>query len=517
MNTPSTDHTVSPPPAPRKPAAESTVGSRMELRMVGMVIGLATGVDYMSNLMFSIAGPHIEGGVLASQDVYLWAVTAYAAAASLAILVMGRLADHMTYRRHTLLSLLVFIAGTLMCAAAEGGTMLIVGRAVQGFGGGPMLSTSRIFVQHSPAHERRTMMKGMIYGIFGLSCVSPMLSAALTEQFGWRAIFVAQLLVAVVVCGLVAAFYPHPKMHERKGDFASLDWPSAIAFGLAALIALHGFQQARFIHPDGSPAQVVPIIAVVALILWVGIRQTGHPRPWVDLRATLQRRFLMGMVFYAIYYMFASAWGFLSSSLLQNGLGFRYETTAELMSLGGLVTVALGILNFQLTNVLPTKRVLISIGFVLMATALLWMSHVAMPGASVAAVAPGFMIEGMVGMFVVIQVAGLTYVDLPAKDFGHAYQFKGIMRAWAQAFGTMGATLLLQRGQAQHRTDLVGHVSALTPAWQWPHALQGSELIQISAEIDRQATLLAVGDLFAWGAVVALGCAGGIWLQRSLR
>ena len=82
--------------------------------MVGMVIGLATGVDYMSNLMFSIAGPHIEGGVLASQDVYLWAVAAYAAAASLAILVMGRLADHMTYRRHTLLSLLVFIVGTLM-------------------------------------------------------------------------------------------------------------------------------------------------------------------------------------------------------------------------------------------------------------------------------------------------------------------------------------------------------------------------------------------------------------------
>ena len=87
MNTPSTDHTVSPPPPLRNPAAESSVGSRMELRMVGMVIGLATGVDYMSNLMFSIAGPHIEGGVLASQDVYLWAVTAYAAAASLSSLM----------------------------------------------------------------------------------------------------------------------------------------------------------------------------------------------------------------------------------------------------------------------------------------------------------------------------------------------------------------------------------------------------------------------------------------------
>jgi MFS family permease len=485
--------------------------------MLGMVIGLATGVDYMANLMFSIAGPHIEGGVLASQDVYLWAVTSYAAAASLAILVMGRLAEHMTYRKHTLVSLGVFIVGTLMCASAEGGAMLIIGRAVQGFGGGPMLSTSRIFVQHSPAHERRTMMKGMIYGIFGLSCVSPILSAALTEQFGWRAIFVAQLLLAVVVCALVAAFYPHPKLQERKTDFASLDWPSAIAFGLAALIALHGFQQARFVHPDGSPAQVVPIIAVVALIAWIGIRQTGHPLPWVDLRATLRRRFMMGMVFYAIYYVFASAWSFLSSSLLQNGLGFRYETTAQFMTLGGVVTLVLGIANFQLTNYLPPKRVLIAIGFGLMATALLWMSHVAMPGASAAVLVPGFMIEGMVGMFVVIQVAGLTFVDLPAEDFGHAYQFKGIMRAWAQAFGTLAATLLLQRGQAQHRTDLVGHVSALTPSWQWPHPLQGTELIRISAEIDRQATLLACSDLFVWGAAIALVCAAAILVQRTLR
>ncbi|APF87147.1 MFS transporter [Ralstonia nicotianae] len=517
MNTPSTDHTPSAQSAPRRQPAGSTVASRLELRMVGMVIGLATGVDYMANLMFSIAGPHIEGGVLASQDVYLWAVTSYAAAASLAILVMGRLADRMTYRRHTLLSLLIFIAGTLMCAAAEGGTMLIVGRAVQGFGGGPMLSTSRIFVQHSPAHERRTMMKGMIYGIFGLTCVSPVLSAALTEQFGWRAIFVAQLLVAVMVCGLVAAFYPHPHRHERTGDFASLDWPSAIAFGLAALIALHGFQQARFVHPDGSPAQVLPILAVVALVAWIGIRQTGHPLPWVDLRATLQRRFMVGMVFYAIYYGFASAWSFLSSSLLQNGLGFRYETTAQFMSLSGLVTLLLGIANFQLTDYLPRKHVLIAIGFVLMAGAMLWLSRTAMPGASAGVLAPGFVMEGMVGMLVVIQVAGLTYVDLPAEDFGHAYQFKGIMRAWAQAFGTLLATLMLQRGQAQHRTDLVGHVSALTPSWLWPHPLQGAELVRLSAEIDRQATLLACSDLFVWGAAIALVCAVAILVQRTLR
>lgn len=242
----------------------------------------------------------------------------------------------------------------------------------------------------------------------------------------------AQLLVAVVVCGLVAAFYPHPRLHERKGDFASLDWPSAIAFGLAALIALHGFQQARFVHPDGSPAQVLPILAVVALIAWIGIRQAGHPLPWVDLRATLQRRFMMGMVFYAIYYGFASAWSFLSASLLQNGLGFRYETTAQFMSLSGLVTLLLGIANFQLTRYLPPKRVLIAIGFALMAGAMLWLSRTAMPGASAGVLAPGFLMEGMVGMLVVIQVAGLTYVDLPAQDFGHAYQFKGIMRAWAR-------------------------------------------------------------------------------------
>lgn len=76
---------------------------------------------------------------------------------------------------------------------------------------------------------------------------------------------------------------------------------------------------------------------------------------------------------------------------------------------------------------------------------------------------------------------------------------------------------MLQRGQAQHRTDLVGHVSALTPSWLWPHPLQGAELVRLSAEIDRQATLLACSDLFVWGAAIALACAVAILAQRTLR
>lgn len=47
-----------------KLVVELIVGSWMELCMVGMVIGLVMGVDYMFNLMFLIVGLYIEGGVL---------------------------------------------------------------------------------------------------------------------------------------------------------------------------------------------------------------------------------------------------------------------------------------------------------------------------------------------------------------------------------------------------------------------------------------------------------------------
>ncbi len=72
-------------------------------------------------------------------DRYIWAVNGYLIAYIVAIPLIGRLSDLIGRQRAFIASLLVFLAGSILCAIAADLTDLIIGRAIQGFGGGGLL------------------------------------------------------------------------------------------------------------------------------------------------------------------------------------------------------------------------------------------------------------------------------------------------------------------------------------------------------------------------------------------
>ena len=72
-------------------------------------------------------------------DRYIWAVNGYLIAYIVAIPLVGRLSDLIGRQRTFIASLLVFLAGSVMCALATDLTGLVIGRAIQGFGGGGLL------------------------------------------------------------------------------------------------------------------------------------------------------------------------------------------------------------------------------------------------------------------------------------------------------------------------------------------------------------------------------------------
>ncbi|MFX6246396.1 hypothetical protein ABTF77_21070, partial [Acinetobacter baumannii] len=76
--------------------------SSARIHAFGLAVGLATGLDFVSSQMMAVAGQHIQGGVHASPDAYLYAVTAYAVAAVVANLAIGRIAAHVGYRMFAL-------------------------------------------------------------------------------------------------------------------------------------------------------------------------------------------------------------------------------------------------------------------------------------------------------------------------------------------------------------------------------------------------------------------------------
>ena len=82
--------------------------SSARVHAFGLALGLSTGLDFVSSQMMAVAGQHIQGGVHADPQAYLYAVTAYAVAAVVANLAIGRIAAHIGYRMFSLVGIVLF-------------------------------------------------------------------------------------------------------------------------------------------------------------------------------------------------------------------------------------------------------------------------------------------------------------------------------------------------------------------------------------------------------------------------
>ncbi len=106
------------PDRPRMQIASHPEMGHWRLSLFGLTLGLVTGIDFSSTLMMGVASQHIQGGVGAAPEDYLYAVSAYAATAVLMNMVLDQIARRTTYKRFTIASLLIFIVGSLLCAEA---------------------------------------------------------------------------------------------------------------------------------------------------------------------------------------------------------------------------------------------------------------------------------------------------------------------------------------------------------------------------------------------------------------
>ncbi|MDT4838838.1 drug resistance MFS transporter, drug:H+ antiporter-2 (14 Spanner) (DHA2) family [compost metagenome] len=328
------------------------------LSLFGLTLGLVTGIDFSSTLMMGVASQHIQGGVGAAPEDYLYAVSAYAATAVLMNMVLDQVARRVTYKRFTLASLVVFILGSLICAEFASPAGLISGKAVQGLGAGGLFAASRILVQlvSTPA-ERGALMLRFGGGAFSMLAIAPWLTSIFLDDIGWRAVFLFQAGIALPVLLSVALTYPTRAPRDPHPPVSTLDWPAAIAAAAGALVFLHTLQEMRYTRFFSSLEMPLAALGGVALFAFAGWRLYRHPDPWIDLSRLAGRQYLYGLGFYTLYYLMSSAWAFLLPSLTQTGLGLTFRTTCMLLATSGTVaTIGAVVITLGMALVFRKRR-----------------------------------------------------------------------------------------------------------------------------------------------------------------
>lgn len=128
-----------------------------------------------------------------------WVVTAYLLTSTASTPVAGRLSDIYGRRITVIAALALFLVGSLLCGWAPNLNTLIIGRGVQGLGGGAMMALPNTIVADILSPRERGRYQPYISGTYAVSSLAgPVLGGVLSDLYSWRWIFWINLPLIVI-------------------------------------------------------------------------------------------------------------------------------------------------------------------------------------------------------------------------------------------------------------------------------------------------------------------------------
>jgi MFS family permease len=143
-----------------------------------------------------------------------WVITAYLATAAVAGIMAGPIIDAVGVRRTFRATGVWFLFASAAAAAAPNMELLVAARALQGIGGGLVISVALTAVGLAYPQRLRARAfaaNSMVWGTLGFG--GPVITAGLLAVAGWRMIFVIQLPITVLA--LAAGWRTLPSTRDK--------------------------------------------------------------------------------------------------------------------------------------------------------------------------------------------------------------------------------------------------------------------------------------------------------------
>jgi EmrB/QacA subfamily drug resistance transporter len=178
---------------------------------------MATFMAAVESTIVATAMPTIVAD-LGGFSLFSWVFAAYLLAMAVTIPLYGRLADIYGRKRVFAFGTSLFLIGTSLCGFASTMGMLVLFRAVQGFGAGAIQPIASTVVGDIYTPAERARVQGLISSVFGVSAIAgPALGAFIVEHLHWSLVFWVNLPIGVASIVMYRLFLQErlePKSHR---------------------------------------------------------------------------------------------------------------------------------------------------------------------------------------------------------------------------------------------------------------------------------------------------------------
>ncbi|KAI5846843.1 major facilitator superfamily-domain-containing protein [Tricharina praecox] len=288
-------------PITKKSASQTSLPTEWKpstrVKLIVLTMCTVTLLIALDATSLSVALPVMAEELNADAITAFWAGTSYLLCATVFQPTLSSLSGIFGRKPVIIFALTLFTAGAIIAALANNFTVILVGRCIQGVGGGGLIALAEIVITDCVPMRQRGKYFAFLSGTNSLGSVAgPVVGGGFSGEVSWRWIFWINIPFCVVLAVMIPLFVKLKL--RREGMLAKLmkvDWFGSFIFVSSTTSLLIPLSWGGVMYSWSSWRTLLPLLAGLAgLTIFVLWEIYGAENPTINMRLFMDRNAAAG-------------------------------------------------------------------------------------------------------------------------------------------------------------------------------------------------------------------------------
>lgn len=400
-----------------------------------------TFLEILDMTIVNVSLYHIGGNLGASIQETTWVISGYLMSNAITMALSGRIAEFLGKRNYLLISIGGFTIASVLCGVSPNLPALVLCRVVQGaFGGGLQPLSLTLIAEVFEQQEQPRTIAIWAQSVSAAPLVGPVLGGFITDQLGWRWIFLLNLPIGVISYLVVNSVTRNSKTLSLKSrDRIDVRGAYLLIIALASLqmVIERGNEVSWF---SSKLITGLAIMCIFAFLLFV-FHSLKNQDTILDIRILKHPIFCLAVILLFFVSFTYSGMAIVFPILLQSVFGFSVaQAGAATIPRAAVSLILIKTYSRLIRRVHPLTSV--AVGCFLCAISADIMSRYTVHN-NAASFLPPLILQGIASGLMFVPLTLLSTQSVPKNNLGNAVGLTSLLRSVGGSLGIAVATVIL--------------------------------------------------------------------------